>query len=214
MLTEHGSVVARGKTSIKSSQRLIGFSDGVIAIAITILVLQFDVPQIPAELVASQLPQALLALLPQVEMYIVSFIIVGYYWVEHHDCFAHISHVEKTVIWLNLFFLMALCVIPFSAELVGTYKSPFTLTFYFANLSLVGLFQAGIWFRALTHGDLIRKNLHPHYVRYMSVRMITPVLVFLLAIPLSYLHLGFSTSINILSHYPITLLYIRLTPVM
>jgi len=90
--------------------RLEAFSDGVIAIIITIMVLEFKVPEHGSDL------KALIPLAPFFLSYVVSFIYVGIYWNNHHHMFYIVDSVTGSALWANLFFLFWLSIMPFATE--------------------------------------------------------------------------------------------------
>jgi uncharacterized membrane protein len=94
--------------------RLEAFSDGVIAIIITIMVLEFKVPE------EATLP-ALLELLPHVLIYALSFIYVGIYWNNHHHMFHAAKSVNGAILWANLHLLFWLSLIPFASAWMGSH---------------------------------------------------------------------------------------------
>ena len=94
--------------------RLEAFSDGVIAIIITIMVLEFKVPD------QATLP-ALLALLPHVLIYALSFVYVGIYWNNHHHMFHAAKSVTGGILWANLHLLFWLSLLPFASAWMGAH---------------------------------------------------------------------------------------------
>ena len=104
--------------------RLETFSDGVIAIIITIMVLDLRVPH-------DSSPAALLTLLPVFLSYILSFVFLGIYWCNHHHLFHAIEHVDGSVLWANLHLLFWLSLIPFVTAWMGeNHFAPWTLATY------------------------------------------------------------------------------------
>jgi uncharacterized membrane protein len=93
--------------------RLEAFSDGVLAIVITIMVLEMKAPANGSDF-ASLKP-----LIPKFLSYILSFIYVGIYWNNHHHLFQAIEKVNGKVLWANLFLLFALSLIPFTTAWMG-----------------------------------------------------------------------------------------------
>lgn len=92
--------------------RLEAFSDGVIAIIITIMVLEIKVPHEPNLI-------ALLRLGPVFLSYVISFLYVGIYWNNHHHLFQSVKKVDGRVLWSNLFLLFWLSLIPFASGWMG-----------------------------------------------------------------------------------------------
>src|SRR5689334_1835976 len=94
------------------TNRLEAFSDGVIAIIITIMVLEMKVPQ-------SVEPSALLPVLPVFLSYVLSFVYVGIYWNNHHHMFQVAARVSGAVLWANLHLLFWLSLLPFTTGWMG-----------------------------------------------------------------------------------------------
>lgn len=92
--------------------RLEAFSDGVLAIIITIMVLGLRVPQ-------GADPQALRPLIPILVSYVISFVFIGIYWNNHHHLFQAVNHVNGSVLWANLHLLFWLSLIPFVTGWTG-----------------------------------------------------------------------------------------------
>ena len=99
-------------TSNVTPVRLEAFSDGVIAIIITIMVLELKVPH-DAE------PSTLVGQWPLFFSYALSFLQVGIYWVNHHHLFNAAKHVSPAVLWWNMLFLFALSLIPVATAYMG-----------------------------------------------------------------------------------------------
>jgi uncharacterized membrane protein len=113
-----------------SKGRLEAFSDGVIAIIITIMVLELKVPQ-GADLAA------LRPLLPKVLSYVLSFVFLGIYWNNHHHLFQLVKHVSGRILWANLHLLFWLSLTPFVTGWMGENE--------FAALP-VALYGVVLWF--------------------------------------------------------------------
>jgi uncharacterized membrane protein len=101
--------------------RLEALSDGVFAVAITLLVLDI---RPPADIPYDHLGAALLALTPKIASYLLSFFVVGIYWAFHHASFARLQRIDGTVVLLNLLILLLVTFMPFPTILLGEY--PFT----------------------------------------------------------------------------------------
>lgn len=113
--------------------RLEAFSDGVIAIIITIMVLEFKVPD------QATLP-ALLALLPHVLIYALSFVYVGIYWNNHHHMFHAAKSVTGGILWANLHLLFWLSLLPFASAWIGAhYRESLPVGVYGGLLLMCGV---------------------------------------------------------------------------
>jgi len=101
--------------------RLEALSDGVFAVAITLLVLDI---RLPSGVAYAGLGAALLQLAPKILSYLLSFIVVGIYWGFHHSALARLRRIDGTVVFLNLMLLLLVTFMPFPTILMGEY--PFT----------------------------------------------------------------------------------------
>jgi uncharacterized membrane protein len=109
-----------------TSGRMATFSDGVIAVIITVMVLDLKVP-------AHDLPdlEGLRKVLPMLMIYVLSFVEVGIYWVNHHYMVDDVEQVSHGLLWANLGFLFTLSLIPFGTAWVGERGlTPFALSLY------------------------------------------------------------------------------------
>jgi len=119
------------------SRRAESFSDGVFAVAITLLVI--DLLPIGAGTISSrQLTHALSSAWPQYAAYAISFLTIGIMWLNHHTLLAHVTRVDRPLLALNLFLLMGVVVIPFPTALVAEH--------------LTGDFRAGGSVAAVVYG--------------------------------------------------------------
>lgn len=104
--------------------RLEAFSDGVLAIIITIMVLEFKVPENTSY-------EAIMPLLHKFLSYILSFVYVGIYWNNHHHMMQTITQVNGKILWANLHLLFWLSLIPFATAWIGEHHfAPFPMMFY------------------------------------------------------------------------------------
>ena len=97
--------------------RLEAFSDGVFAIVITLLILNIRLPDVDY----AHLPQALQDLVPNILAYVMSFVVIGLYWVAHHSSFQLISKINRGFLWLNILLLLFVSFMLFPAYLLGKY---------------------------------------------------------------------------------------------
>lgn len=128
--------------------RISFFSDGVFAIAITLLVIEFKVPVIQHAtdgLLWSSLAHMGWKLLG----FVISFFIVGYYWSVHHRIFGYVNDYTSRLIWLNLLFLFSVVLLPFSSGLLGEYSSELELHIpygiYVLNIVLTAIMNVVLW---------------------------------------------------------------------
>src|ERR1700712_4358993 len=100
-----------------STNRLEAFSDGVFAIAITLLVLELKVPE-PG---SGELGHELLAHWPSYAAYVITFITIGIIWINHHAAFSRLRSVDHSILMLNLLLLLTVSVLPFTTALMAAY---------------------------------------------------------------------------------------------
>lgn len=136
------------------SSRLEAFSDGVFAIAATLLVLELRVPADSPDLVAS-----LRDLWPAYAAYLVSFLTIGIIWVNHHTLLEHCRRVDRRFLYLNLLLLVAVGIVPFPTSLVDRYilseQATAALVVYGLGAVLIAIAFAGVFFYATHDGRLI-----------------------------------------------------------
>ena len=168
--------------------RTVSFSDAVIAIAITLLALQLEVPQIPESLAAAELPSALLELWPDLYSFVLSFWIIGFYWLAHHRLFQHVRAYDRGMLLINLLFLMWIVLMPFSSSLIGEYEhQQLPVIIYAVHNILTSLSLTWLWRHALKDGRLVETNLDPRQVRFANFRALHIPTVFLLSIGISFI---------------------------
>lgn len=105
--------------SFFSSTRIEAFSDGVIAIIITLMILEIKIPDMHHEPADFNMWHALKPLLPHVIAYLLSFVLLGIYWVNHHNFFHKIQYADRRLLWLNLNLLFWFSLIPIPTAILG-----------------------------------------------------------------------------------------------
>jgi uncharacterized membrane protein len=143
------------------TNRLEAFSDGVFTIAITLLVLEIKPPPTAAGLVDS-----LMGLWPSYVGYVVSFIVIGAIWINHHAMFDHIVRADQTMLLLNTFHLMFIAFLPFpTAVLAGSLhggEGQATATaLYGATLTVIGVLVTAMWHYAAQGHRLLSEKTSP-----------------------------------------------------
>ena len=124
--------------------RLVFFSDAVVAIAITLLVIGLHVPNLPPDATDADLRAALLAMVPQFFSVILSFAVIALWWTTHHRFFASVARLDGRLIVLNLFFLSAIAFLPFPTSLLGQGALPTAVALYAATNAAIGYAIAGM----------------------------------------------------------------------
>jgi uncharacterized membrane protein len=126
-----------------SKTRLETMVDGIFAIAMTLLVLGINPPK-PAESQAqAMLPGMVFDLFPEVFIFIVAFLILASFWLNHHRHFYFVRSVDSRLLWINIFLLISIVFIPFSTDVAGDYPEvQIAVLLFHINILIVGLFFA------------------------------------------------------------------------
>jgi len=178
----------RGTGSVLGKTRVEAFSDGVFAVAITLLVLNLQVPQLAATVVSRELLPRLFELWPKLLLYLLSFVIVGIYWVAHHNTFNYIKRSDRILLWLNLLLLLCIVFIPFPTALIGQYpEQQISVVIYGGTLVITGLVLQLLWWYATSNHRLVDRDIDPQLVQRATRKNLTAPLIYLLAIGVSFL---------------------------
>lgn len=129
--------------------RLEAFSDGVLAIVITLLVLEIKAPHLASASDGGEALAALAALGPKFLGYLLSFFFIAVFWVNHHRFFRLVARVDTRLLWLNILLLLALSFIPFPTAMIGEYPgNPVSLSLFAVVLMLAGVAFNLMWRQA------------------------------------------------------------------
>ena len=152
----HTSARASGEVS---TSRLETLTDGIFAIAMTLLVFGLPFPD------TNNFSPWLSKFWPSLLSFVVSFVITGDFWVATHTEFLSIRRADHMLIWLNIFFLLFIALIPFSAGLLGRYPgNQIAVIIYGANLLLCLSMHYGMWWHATRGYHLVDADLDPRIV--------------------------------------------------
>ncbi|WP_158057166.1 TMEM175 family protein [Halorussus halophilus] len=165
----------------EETDRLPALSDGVIAIAITLLVLDITVPAIPEGVPVSSLPNHVFEQWHEFLGFVLSFLVIGMYWILHRRIFVHFEKHDRGVLWLNLLFLLMVAFVPFATSMFTTYPNQFGVMVYSGVLALTGFTLFVLWLYA-SWKNLVEEGLASRTVRIQSARFLSSPLVFVLSI--------------------------------
>ena len=170
--------------------RLLAFSDGVFGFAITLLIINVisAFPSLPSSASDEQLVGALLGLGSSYLSYVLSFYVVGAYWVAHHRMFSSIIRSTSTLLRLNLTLLLFVVFLPFSTYLLDKYyNSGAIVAFYAATLSVISLCSVLLWEYAVFRHRLIPPDLDEKTILFIRGRGWITLALFVLSIGLALL---------------------------
>jgi uncharacterized membrane protein len=177
----------RGRESGRDRDRIVNLSDGVCAIAITLLILDIHVPDIPENMVTSELPAALLALWPKYLGYLLSFVGISTFWMIHHSIFRPIRAYDRVLLYLNFLFLMVVAFVPFPTSLLGEYGNhQLPVAIYAATLAMGRLLLTALHWYSTKNDRLLDEAPNPATVRFFLIRGLIIPAIFLLSIGISF----------------------------
>jgi len=166
--------------------RLETLTDGIFAIAMTLLVLSLEVPTLPANPTPPVINEYIInTLLPQIGIYIISFAILGGFWLNHHIFYA-MKHTDLALNWLNIFWLMSIAIVPFSTSLMSNYgQYQFAEIIFASNMLVIGVLYYNIWHYAFKN-EMIYEPVIPYARMIQRSNLLLP-LMSLVAIGISFI---------------------------
>jgi uncharacterized membrane protein len=159
--------------------RLLTFTDGVFAIIITILVLELKVPDLAS---GQSLGESLAEIRPTFVSFVISFLLVGMYWVGHRSSFSQVRYVDRNTIWLNLIFLLPVSLVPFVAAVLGEYQDePIALHLYGLVLIAATLLRLALDSYLYRHPGLLWQQSSKQVRRLARIATAAPLVVYAIA---------------------------------
>lgn len=163
--------------------RVLALSDGVVAIILTLLVLEIHVPELSA---GQSLTNAMREIRPSFVAFLISFVIVAIAWAVHRDLFVLIRRTDRALVWLNLIYLLPLCLLPFGASLISRYdRDPTALEIYGLILVAITLTRLAIWLYATGNPHLLYAPLDRRSRRLGVLFIVIPLFAYGLAMVLA-----------------------------
>ena len=194
---------AQSGLPLPSKHRLEALTDGIYAIALTLLVLELKIPQLPSGSSEAMLGQALVELLPKGLTWLLSFWVMAMFWLAHLRLYRLSTGVDSSMIWAELMQLALISLLPFSTALIGEYGNyRFATAIYSAHLlglSLLSLYRTT---HVLGHAALHAADIPPGVARALRIRGRVLVGCSLAAFLLAFVAPGF----NMLAMLPTGLL--------
>jgi uncharacterized membrane protein len=173
-------VQSRGEGEIEFT-RIVSFSDGVIAIAITLLVLNLDVPEVASDDLADALGDQWREYLA----FAISFALIGRFWVVHHRAFALIERFDGTLMAFNLVFLALIVVMPFATDLVAEYGDIAIGVIIYGLVVGFASFMTWLMISHSVRHEHVRDSLRPLAEAASSWRGLAPTVIFLSSAPVA-----------------------------
>jgi uncharacterized membrane protein len=195
MTTDDGTNLAGGDAApdadLLTPARLEAFSDGVFAIAITLLVLDLSVPA-RSELAGRSLAAALGQEWPSFAAYLVSFLVIGIIWINHHTMCTLMRRVDRVVLFANLLLLLLVSVIPFPTRVLAEYLTEghsdahIAAAFYSATMFVLGVAFTGLFLAITRDGRLMHRPVDRAITRATMRRFSIGSIVYLATVGLSF----------------------------
>ena len=193
------SVEAESKQGL-GKHRIEALSDGIFAIAMTLLILDVKIPKIAeASLTPGFLPHVLLGLWPKFLTFAVSFVILGLFWIAHHGYSHFLTKTDRYFLWINLLFLMVVVFVPFSTNFLGDYpQHRASAMLYGCNIMMLGVMLHWQWEYATTKFRLVGSHMEPQFVRQGKMRIRMGILANFVAVLLALVNPLISLALYIL----------------
>lgn len=164
--------------------RTLALSDGIFAIAMTLVAFQIQVPDLRGSQV-HHLGQALRHLGPSYYVFGLTFFVGGAFWLAHHRLFRHLARADERLMTLNLVFLAAIAFLPFPTGVLGRYGAERSAVILYASVMIAGGLLLGSLTLVARHRQLLTPTMTPAAVRSSLLRSGSMVAVFAASIPLA-----------------------------
>ena len=167
---------------------MLAFSDGLFAIAMTLLVVGITVPVLQQGDSVDELADALNDLTGSIVSFVISFLVIGRYWVAHHEFFSRLKAVDARLVWINLIYLMFIAFLPFPTALLGNFfENPLAVTIYAVSVAAISGMEV-VEYRHAHDNDLMAERLPDDVYRWGAFLSLAPVFLFVASIPLAFVH--------------------------
>jgi uncharacterized membrane protein len=168
--TEHGH---EGRPLELGKNRIEALSDGIFAIAMTLLILEFQVPKLPHDAPNVLVVPALLHLWPKFVSYVVAFVSLGVFWVGHHNMYHAIKRADRFLLWLNIFFFMFVSFLPFSTSVLNAFPETEIAPLVFGgNLTIIGWLLFLQWRYAVRQHGMLADFVPPEFRAQVQYRFL------------------------------------------
>ena len=167
--------------------RVLAFSDGMFAIAMTLLVVGITVPVLADADSVGELADALNGISESIISFFISFAVIGRYWLAHHQLFSLLRAFDPGLIGLNLVYLGLIAFLPFPTALLGTYfDNPLAVGIYAVSVAVISGLEVVLLRHAYRH-RLLTKPMSGSIYRWGRNASTTPVVFFLISVPVAFL---------------------------
>jgi len=167
---------------------ITSFADAIFAFSITFMAISIDIPNLAQNLTQTQVIDKLLQSTPEFVIYVISFFVIGVYWIAYHQIFNQIVGSDTAVTWLTLVFLFFITLIPLATNMQIGFGYHILFILYALVLAIAGGLLTITWLHA-TKNKLIDKDLTQREIHSISLGAIVPTVVYFLSILVSFIDL-------------------------
>lgn len=121
-----------------TTDRILAITDGIFAIAMTLIVLTIGVPSVSGPVSDASIQKALYTIAFPFFNFVLSFILLAMFWTANHKQLHYVKHVDSVFLWINIIWLLFIAIVPFSTEISGDYNG-YTISQLIFNLNLLGI---------------------------------------------------------------------------
>jgi uncharacterized membrane protein len=178
-------------SEVNPNERLVLFTDAVIAITITLLVLEIRLPEGVGEMSDAELWSALLGLSDRFLAYLISFAVIGVYWLNHHGKFNRIIGSTRQLLLINLLFLLFIGIVPFTTALIAESGGAVSTIIYASGMVCCGLPLMWLWIHADRAGLIDPRVDRTERRRLMRSTLLSSI-IFALSIPIALFDPGWA----------------------
>ena len=179
-------VASRYERGSEEFSRTLALSDGLFAIAMTLLVVGIALPTIDQAGSASEMLDALNDLSESFVSFFISFAVIARYWAAHQEQFSMLARMDRGFVGLNLVYLAFIALLPFPTDLLGNYfENPIAIVVYATNVAIISGMEV-VLFRKAYRADLLAHPMPEDVYRWGVIGSSSPVVVFMLSIPVAF----------------------------
>lgn len=190
-----------------TTNRIENLSDSIFAFSMTLLVMNFTFPAGGLQVDNSQVTQFFLREINKFDRYVLTFILLAIFWINHHQQFHHIKRADRPFLWIQFAILLFIVIVPFTAAWMSAYSHLHVTNLVFdLNLFILGLLFLVSWVYATRKKRLVEETIDQRYIRAGVMRPVISCFAALVAIVTAFFHPGWSNYAFILT--PVLMLVI------
>ena len=169
-----------------TTARMVTLTDGVLSIAMTLLVLDVRLPEAAEKLGNTELWAALVAIRPQLASYGISFLVIAILWLSHVQKFRRLTRMTALMIWLNILFLLGVSIVPFTTSLLAENGNAVSTAVYAVGMAFASLMLAAMSVH-VTLAGLFDPKAGPGHLRAVSILQFGTGAIFLISAGVAFI---------------------------